>query len=61
MAAEWFFSRKGQGITGPCSSAELKRLAATGKLRPDDLVGKNRKVRFVLASSVKGLFTASTA
>jgi hypothetical protein len=57
MPAKWYFSRKGLHVAGPCSSAELKRLAASGHLSPDDLVGKNRKVRLVKAGTVKGLFT----
>ena len=61
MAAQWFFTRNGQGISGPCSSTELKRFAASGKLAPDDMVGKNRKVRLVKAGSVKGLFTVPRA
>ena len=61
MSAQWFFTRNGQGVTGPCSSTELKRLAASGKLSPDDLVGKNRKVRLVKASTVKGLFKVPMA
>jgi len=58
MLAKWYYSRKGEPVSGPCSSSELKRLAAEGHLTPDDLVGKNRMVRLVKASRVKGLFTA---
>ena len=58
MPAKWYFSRKGQTVSGPCTQAELKRLAARGHLTPDDMVGKNRVVRLVKASSVKGLFPA---
>jgi GYF domain 2 len=58
MPSKWYFSRKGLKVSGPCSSAELKRLAAGGHLTPDDMVGKNRVVRLVKASSVKGLFPA---
>ena len=61
MPARWYFSRNGEKVAGPCSSTELKRLAAKGGLKPDDLVGKNRMVRLVKASSVKGLFTAPSA
>ena len=58
MPKTWYYSRDGKKIAGPCSSTELKKLAAKGDLAPDDLVGKNRKVRLVKASSVKGLFAA---
>jgi GYF domain 2 len=56
MPAKWYFSRVGLHVAGPCSSTELKRLAASGRLSPDDLVGKNRKVRLVKAGTVNGLF-----
>lgn len=57
MPAKWYFSRNGEKVAGPCSSTELKRLAAKGGLTPEDLVGKNRVVRLVKAGTVKGLFT----
>ena len=60
MPSEWYYSHDGQAIVGPCSSSVLKKLAASKKLMPDDLVGKNRKVRLVKASTVKGLFVAPT-
>jgi hypothetical protein len=58
MAAKWYYSRNGGKVAGPCSSLKLKTLAAAGHLAPDDLVAKNRVVRLVKASTVKGLFTA---
>jgi hypothetical protein len=61
MPAKWYYSRKGEKVAGPCSSSELKKLAAAGQLTPDDLVGKNRMVRLVKASCVKGLFAAPSA
>ncbi len=57
--AEWYYSHKGQDVVGPCSSGQLRQLAAGGQLKPDDLVGKNRVVRLVKASTVKGLFATS--
>ena len=60
MPDKWYYSQKGQKVAGPCSSTELKRLAARGQLAPDDLVGKNRMVRLVKADSVKGLFNPPT-
>jgi hypothetical protein len=61
MPSKWYYSRSGQKVLGPCTSTELKRLAAGGHLKPDDLVGKNRVVRLVKAGTVKGLFTTPTA
>ena len=61
MASKWYYSRQGQKVAGPCSPTELKRLAAGGHLGPDDLVGKNRVVRLVKASTVKGLFATPPA
>ena len=58
MPAKWYYSRNGEKVAGPCSSSKLKKMAAGGQLTPDDLVGKNRMVRLVKASTVKGLFTA---
>jgi GYF domain 2 len=58
---KWYYSHDGQKVDGPCSSTELKRLAARGHLKPEDTVGKNRMVRLVKASSVKGLFKTPTA
>ena len=56
MPNQWYYSQKGQKVVGPCSPTALKKLAANGMLAPDDLVGKNRTVRLVKASTVKGLF-----
>jgi len=57
--AEWYYSHGGQSVVGPCSSTQLRKLAAGGQLKPDDLVGKNRQVRLVQASTVKGLFATT--
>ena len=61
MPHKWYYSRDGQKVIGPCSSTELMRLAARGELAPDDMVARNRTVRLVKASSVKGLFVEPTA
>ncbi len=61
MASQWFYSRGDQKVVGPCSATALKKLAAVGVITPDDLVGKNRKVRLVKANTVKGLFPAASA
>jgi GYF domain 2 len=59
MPAKWYYSHDGQQTNGPCSGTELKKLAASGKLTPEDMVAKNRTVRLVKAGSVKGLFTTT--
>ena len=61
MSDKWYYSHDGQKVEGPCCSTELRRLAARGHLKPEDTVGKNRMVRLVKASSVKGLFRTPTA
>jgi hypothetical protein len=60
MANKWYYSRNSGKVVGPCSSLSLKKLAATGHLAPDDLVGRNRIVRLVKAGTVKGLFAGAT-
>ena len=37
MARQWFYSHKGQNF-GPVSARQLKYLAATGGLQPEDLI-----------------------
>jgi hypothetical protein len=61
MHHNWYYSRNGREVVGPCTSRELVNLAASKQLAPDDMVGRNRKVRLVKASSVKGLFAAPKA
>ena len=56
MPDKWYYTQKGQVVIAPCSSTELRRLAARGQLSRHDMVGKNRMVRLVKAESVKGLF-----
>lgn len=55
MASEWYFSHGGQQL-GPISDTELKELAASGKLFPNDLVWKEGMAEWMNASKVKGLF-----
>ena len=52
---DWYYAR-GNKQTGPVSSAELKRLAATGEIRPDDLVWREGLTEWALARSVRSLF-----
>ena len=41
---------------GPVSSAELKRLATSGEIRPDDLVWREGMTEWAAARNVRGLF-----
>lgn len=55
MAREWHYAIGGQRA-GPVEPAELKSLAAAGRLGPDDLVWKPGLAEWVAARSVRGLF-----
>jgi hypothetical protein len=55
MAQEWYYSQNGQK-RGPVSGADLKQLAASGKLQPTDLIWKQGMEKWVPARLVKGLF-----
>lgn len=59
MADQWFYA-KGKQAHGPVAAAELKRLASTGGLSPDDLVRKAGMTQWVRASSVKQLFQSQS-
>ncbi|MBN2577523.1 MAG: DUF4339 domain-containing protein [Pirellulales bacterium] len=52
---EWYYAR-GEKQQGPVPSAELKRLAAAGQLRPDDLVWREGLAEWTAARNVQGLF-----
>ena len=55
MASDWYYA-KGKQKVGPVDATELKRLAATSILMPEDLVWKQGQPKWLQASSVKGLF-----
>lgn len=55
MAQGWYYRLDGQQ-RGPISAAELKQLAAAGKLKPTDEVKKEGMADWLPASQVKGLF-----
>ncbi len=55
MATAWMYSRNGHEF-GPVSSKQLKQLAATQELTPEDLVWKEGMKRWARADAVKGLF-----
>ena len=52
---EWYYAR-GNKQMGPVPSADLKRLAAAGELRPEDLVWREGMTEWTLARNVRGLF-----
>jgi len=56
MAHEWFIVRNGKE-TGPYNPVELKQMAATGRLQPNDLVRRGDLKAASKASTIKGLFT----
>ena len=54
MATEWYYAIDGDR-RGPVSSSELKQLAATGAITPDDLVWRDGMPEWPPARKVKGL------
>lgn len=55
MAANWHYAKGGEKH-GPITAAQLKELATTGQLSPDDLVWREDMTEWRRARSVKGLF-----
>ena len=51
----WYYASGGQQ-RGPVKTAELRRLAIAGDLRPTDLVWTDEMANWAAASTVKGLF-----
>jgi GYF domain 2 len=60
MAEQWYFGWDNKRF-GPFSAAQLKELAALGKLRPKDTVWKEGIEKGMLADKVKNLFPAPEA
>ena len=58
MANQWHYT-KGDERIGPVSSDDLKQLAASGELKPDDLIWKDGLEDWKPASQLKGLFPES--
>jgi hypothetical protein len=56
---EWHYTIDGQPAAVPVSAAQLKQLAASGQLKPTDLVWQEGMVEWMPAGSVKGLFPPS--
>ena len=58
MAKNWYVSVGGVR-TGPYQPDALRRLVASGRLGPSDLVWSEGMVEWVVASKIKGLFARS--
>lgn len=56
MATNWHYAKGGEKH-GPITAAQLKELASTGQLHPDDLVWREDMKEWRKASTVKGLFS----
>lgn len=52
---EWLYSKGDDHQAGPVSAGELKRLAQSGELAPDDLVWKPGMQEWLPASRIKGI------
>ena len=57
---EWYYAR-GNKQQGPASSAQLKQLAESGDLSPEDLVWREGMGEWIAAAKVKGLFEGEVA
>ena len=55
MAEMWYYTCEGKQME-PVSGTELKQLAASGMLKPTDMVWKEGMPKWVRASAAKGLF-----
>lgn len=58
MAIEWYYTGDGER-RGPVTSAELKQLAASGVITPDDLVWREGMKKWTPARKVQGLHSAT--
>jgi len=54
-ASQWYYA-KGDRQLGPVTTAELKQLAGSGSLQPDDLIWREGMDDWVPAQNVRGLF-----
>src|SRR5947207_99254 len=59
MTDEWYYAENGQTI-GPISHAALRVRAASGALKPSDLVWQVGMSQWAPAGLARGLFPAST-
>jgi hypothetical protein len=59
--SEWHYTQNGQPAAAPVSMAELKQLAASGRLKPTDMVWKDGMPNWTQAGSIPELFAAPGA
>lgn len=57
---KWFYTHEGERC-GPVTSANLRSLAAAGKLAADDLIWKEDMADWAPATQLRGLFPTTTA
>ena len=55
MADQWYYAQRGNR-SGPVSSAELKQLAESGRLTPEDMIWNDGMSNWMRAGSLQGLF-----
>src|SRR5438309_9100797 len=55
---QWFYARGDQQV-GPILGQELRQLAVSGELLPDDLVWRDGMQQWAPAAKIKGLFAGS--
>jgi hypothetical protein len=53
--ADWYYAKDGERH-GPVTSAQLRQMAQSGELQPNDMVFKEGGTQWIVASSVNNLF-----
>jgi hypothetical protein len=53
---EWHYTENGQRAASPVSDAQLRQLAATGKVKPTDMVWKDGMAGWATARMIPGVF-----
>jgi hypothetical protein len=59
MSTEWYYAKDNEQL-GPIAPSQLKILASSGQLSPDDLVWKEGMPEWQPAGKIKGLFAPGT-
>jgi hypothetical protein len=60
MSPQWYFTVDGKRKIGPVSSEQLRELAASGAVQPENMVLKLGAGRWVPAFKIRGLFPGGT-
>jgi amino acid transporter len=58
MSNEWYYAKGNQQL-GPVTAAQLKQLATSGQLSPEDLIWREGMANWESAGKVRGLFVAA--